>query len=235
MAHGITESIRRAAVPIHPAGRPFIALFAVATLVLFLLWPPLGCLGLLLTGWCALFFRDPARVTPLSAGLAVSPADGRVAQVDYAVPPAELGLGDIALPRVSVFMSVFDVHVNRAPLGGRVALLVHKPGRFLNAEDPAASTENERMSLRLETDAGPVGVVQIAGLIARRIVAFVGVGAGLATGERIGLIRFGSRVDVYFPAGARMLVAEGQRAIAGETPIADLSGARPSLGATRIG
>lgn len=235
MAHGISESIRRAAVPIHPAGRPFIGLFAVATIILFLVWTPLGFAGLVLTGWCTLFFRDPIRVTPLSPGLAVSPADGRVAQVDQAVPPAELGLGPVALPRVSVFMSVFDVHVNRTPVGGRVDLMVHKPGRFLNAEDPAASTENERLSVLLDTEYGRLGVVQIAGLVARRILPFVALGATLSPGERIGLIRFGSRVDVYFPLGTPLLVAPGQRAIAGETPIADLLGARPALATTRTG
>jgi phosphatidylserine decarboxylase len=234
MAHGISESIRRAAVPIHPAGRPFIAVFLIATVALYLIWAPLGFVGLVLTGWCTLFFRDPKRVTPVAPGLAVSPADGRVATVDEAVPPPEIGLGEAPLPRISVFMSVFDVHVNRAPLAGRVERVEHRPGLFLNAEDPAASADNERLSLLLATASGPVGVVQIAGLVARRIVGFVKAGDTVAAGGRIGLIRFGSRVDVYLPAGARPLVAVGQRAIAGETPLADLAGERPAIGETRI-
>lgn len=234
MAHGITESIRRAAVPIHRAGWPFIAAFAMVTLILFVVSDALGFLGVLLTLWCTLFFRDPPRCTPLSPGLATAPADGRVAIVDRAVPPAELGLDDMPRLRISVFMSVFDVHVNRAPVAGTVSRLEHKPGRFLNAEDPASTTENERVSIALAAAAGEVGVVLIAGLVARRIVPFTGVGAAVAAGERIGMIRFGSRVDVYLPHGAVALVAEGQRAVAGETPIADLAGLRPALEAVRL-
>jgi len=235
MAHGISESIRRAAVPINRAGRPFIAAFAVATIILFFLWAPLGFVGLVATGWCTLFFRDPARVTPLAPGLVISPADGRVAGVDFAAPPAELGLGATPRQRISVFMSVFDVHVNRAPLGGRITRTEHRPGKFLNAEDPAASTENERLGMVIEDAGEPIAVVQIAGLVARRIVPFVIAGDTVATGERIGLIRFGSRVDVYLPEGASVLVALGQRAVAGETPLADLSATRPAVTATRTG
>lgn len=235
MAHGVSESIRRAMVPINRAGRPFIALFAVVTVVLFVLWQPLGWIGLILTLWCMAFFRDPKRVTPLLEGVAVAPADGRVALVDHAVPPAELGLGDEPRLRISTFMSVFDVHVNRTPVSGRVAQSQHRPGRFLNAEDPASSAENERQSIHLETEAGDIAVVMIAGLVARRIVPLHAVGDHLLAGERIGLIRFGSRVDVYLPAGSRPLVAVGQRAVAGETPIADFDGLRPALDATRTG
>ncbi len=235
MAHGVTESIRRAMVPIHPAGRPFIALFAVATVVLFVIWQPLGWIALILTIWCTAFFRNPARVTPLSDGIAVAPADGRVSLVDHAAPPAELGLGPEPRLRISTFMSVFDVHVNRTPVTGRVVQSQHRPGRFLNAEDPASSAENERQSILLDTPAGDVAVVMIAGLVARRIVPLHAIGDHLMVGERLGLIRFGSRVDVYLPKGARPLVAVGQRAVAGETPIADLAGLRPALDATRIG
>jgi phosphatidylserine decarboxylase len=235
MAHGVTESIRRAMVPVNREGRPFILGFAVVTVVLFVLWQPLGWIALALTIWCALFFRDPQRVTPLLPDLAVAPADGRVAAVGHAVPPAELGLGPAPRPHVSIFMSVFDVHVNRAPLAGRVVLSEHRPGRFLNAEDPAASRDNERLSLLMDTASGDVGVVQIAGLVARRIVPFVQVGDHLVAGERIGMIRFGSRVDVYLPEGSRPLVAVGQRAVAGETPIADIAGLRPAVDATRLG
>lgn len=235
MAHGVTESIRRAMVPIHPAGRPFIALFAVATVVLFVIWQPLGWIALILTIWCTAFFRNPARVTPLLDGIAVAPADGRVSLVDHAAPPAELGLGPEPRLRISTFMSVFDVHVNRTPVTGRVVQSQHRPGRFLNAEDPASSAENERQSILLDTPAGDVAVVMIAGLVARRIVPLHAIGDHLMVGERLGLIRFGSRVDVYLPKGARPLVAVGQRAVAGETPIADLAGLRPALDATRIG
>jgi len=234
MAHGITESIRRAAVPINRLGWPFIAGFAVATAVLFAISDVLGFAGLALTLWCALFFRDPKRVTPLVPGLAIAPADGRVAIVDHAVPPAELELGDMPRPRVSVFMSVFDVHVNRAPLAGTVIRRTHRPGRFLNAEDPASTTENERVSIALQTAHGPIAVVMIAGLVARRIVPFVTDNDPVSAGERIGMIRFGSRVDVYLPAGAVPLVAEGQRAVAGETPIADIAGVRPAVDAVRL-
>jgi len=235
MAHGIGESIRRAMVPVNRAGRPFILAFGVATIVLFVIWQPLGWIGLILTMWCAAFFRDPQRLTPVAEGAVVAPADGRVALVDYAVPPAELGLGSEPRLRISTFMSVFDVHVNRTPVSGRVVQSVHRPGRFLNAEDPASSAENERQSILLDTPAGDVAVVMIAGLVARRIVPLHAIGDHLVAGERIGLIRFGSRVDVYLPADSRPLVAVGQRAVAGETLIADTAGLRPALTTTRIG
>jgi phosphatidylserine decarboxylase len=220
MAHGVTESIRRAIVPIHPAGRPFIGLFAVATVVLFVVWQPLGWIALILTLWCTAFFRNPNRVTPLSDGLAVAPADGRVALVDHAAPPAELGLGPEPRLRISTFMSVFDVHVNRTPLAGKIVQSRHRPGRFLNAEDPASSAENERQSILLDTAAGDVAVVMIAGLVARRIVPLHAVGDHLVAGERIGLIRFGSRVDVYLPVSARSEVTIGQKVTGGRTILA---------------
>jgi phosphatidylserine decarboxylase len=223
----VFDSIRAQFVPIHREGYPFIGAFALVSIVLFLLWSPLGWLGTLATLWCAYFFRDPPRVTPVADGLVVAPADGRVSQVTSAVPPAELELGPAALARVSIFMSVFDCHVNRSPVGGRIERVVYKAGKFLNADLDKASEDNERNSLVVAGARGRVGVVQIAGLIARRIVPFVREGEEIGAGERIGMIRFGSRVDVYLPAGVRPLVSEGQTAIAGETVIADLATSDP--------
>ena len=218
----ISHSIRSQLAPIHPEGYPFIGLFAVASLLLFWLWTPLGWIGAFLTAWCVYFFRDPPRVTPLRDGLIVSPADGRISLVLNAVPPAELNLGDRPLPRVSVFMSVFDCHVNRAPMSGRVERIVYKPGKFLNADLDKASEDNERNSLVIAGDHVRIGVVQIAGLVARRIVCFVREGDMTAAGDRFGLIRFGSRLDIYLPEGTRPLVAVGQTSLAGETILADL-------------
>jgi phosphatidylserine decarboxylase len=176
----------------------------------------------LLAAWCTYFFRDPARVTPLREGLIVSPADGTVSRVSLAVPPAELGLGTRPLPRVSIFMSVFNCHVNRSPMSGRIAVVAYRPGKFVNADLDKASEDNERNGLTIESETARIGVVQIAGLVARRIVCFVREGDHVAAGERIGLIRFGSRLDVYLPEGTAPLVSEGQSAIAGETIVADL-------------
>ena len=219
----IVNSIRSQLAPIHPEGYPFIGTFALASLILFWLWTPLGWLGSVLTLWCAYFFRDPPRVTPLSDRLVVSPADGRVSLVANAVPPPELALGETALPRVSIFMSVFDCHVNRAPVSGRIERIAYTPGKLLNADLDKASEDNERNALVIATASGRVGVVQIAGLIARRIVCWVKEGQEIAAGERIGMIRFGSRVDVYLPAGTVPLVSAGQTSLAGETVIADLA------------
>ncbi|RXF73998.1 phosphatidylserine decarboxylase [Hansschlegelia zhihuaiae] len=219
----VTTSIRNAMVPIHPEGRIFIAAFAIVAFILFLIWQPLGWIGAAATVWCALFFRDPDRVTPLADGLVVSGADGVVCDVKSAIPPPELGLGSAPLPRVAVFMNVFDVHVNRAPVGGRIARIAYTPGKFLNADLDKASEDNERNALLVESPYGTVGVVQIAGLIARRIVCFVREQEQLAPGQRFGLIRFGSRVDHYLPTGTVPLVGVGQRTVAGETVIADLS------------
>jgi phosphatidylserine decarboxylase len=218
----IVASIRSQLVPINREGYPFIGVFALVSLVLFWLWAPLGWIGTLLTVWCALFFRDPPRVTPLRDGLIVAPADGRVSQIINALPPPELDLGTRSMPRVSIFMSVFDCHVNRSPVTGRIERIVYKAGKFLNADLDKASEDNERNSFLIATAGTRIAVVQIAGLVARRIVSFVREGATLGAGERIGMIRFGSRVDVYLPEGVRPLVAEGQTAIAGETVIADL-------------
>jgi phosphatidylserine decarboxylase len=218
----IAHSIRAQIPPVHPEGYPFIGGFALVSLILFWIWTPLGWLGTLLTVWCALFFRDPVRVTPVREGLVVSPADGRVSMVAPAVPPAELGLGDKPLLRVSIFMSVFNCHVNRAPVAGRIDRIAYRPGKFINAELDKASEDNERNGLVISTPSGRIGVVQIAGLVARRIVSFVREGQLLGAGERFGLIRFGSRLDVYLPDGTRALVAVGQTAVAGETVLADL-------------
>lgn len=219
----IATSVRNLIVPIHKEGYPFIAIAAVSALVLGHLWSPFGWIGALLTLWVCYFFRDPPRVTPMRDGLVVSPADGRVSLIVSAVPPAELDLGDEPMTRVSVFMNVFDCHVNRSPVTGRVSRMVYTPGLFLNAELAKASEDNERNSLTIETGGTKIGVVQIAGLVARRIVPFVKEGDNLAAGERFGLIRFGSRLDVYLPLGVKPLVSEGQTAIAGETVLADIA------------
>lgn len=224
----IIDSVRTTVlVPVHREGYPFIAIAGVATLLLawwgaWLTWPMLALLV-----WVVYFFRDPVRVTPAREGLVISPADGRVSMISRVVPPAELGLGPLPMLRVSIFMSVFDCHVNRAPIGGTIEKLAYRPGKFLNADLDKASEDNERNGVVLRTAYGTFGVVQIAGLLARRIVWWVGEGQPLATGERFGMIRFGSRVDVYFPEGAQPLVAEGQRAIAGETVLADMASSEP--------
>lgn len=217
----VTDSIRKQIVPIHPEGYPFIAIFAVVSVALHWLWPPLGWIGAILTVWCVLFFRDPPRVTPVRDGLVVAPADGVVCSVGTFSPPPELGLGPGPMMRVSIFMSVFDCHVNRAPVAGRIAKIAYRPGIFVNADLDKASEDNERNGVVLETTAGRFGVVQIAGLVARRIVSFKREDDVLLTGERFGLIRFGSRVDVYMPDGIKPVVALGMKTVAGETVIAD--------------
>ncbi|HUG61402.1 MAG TPA: phosphatidylserine decarboxylase [Methylomirabilota bacterium] len=225
----ISASIRNAIPPVHREGYKFVAVFLVGAIVLGWLWDPLFWIGLALTIWCALFFRDPTRVTPVTPSLVVSPADGKVSLVGMALPPPELNLGDTPRMRVCVFMNVFDVHINRAPVGGRVVRMAYRPGKFLNAELDKSSEDNERNGLVIERpDGRTVGVVQIAGLVARRIVPWVREGEGLSIGDRFGMIRFGSRLDVYLPEGATVLVAQGQRAIAGETVIADLDGGSPT-------
>jgi len=217
----VLDSVRKQIVPIHPEGYIFIAIFAVVSLVLHAIWAPLGWIGAVLTVWCAYFFRDPVRVTPLRPGLVVSPADGYVCSVGRFVPPPELGLGDEPMQRVSVFMSVFDCHVNRAPVSGRITRIAYKPGLFVNADLDKASEDNERNGFVFETDEGRFGAVQIAGLIARRILSFSKEGDSVLVGDRIGLIRFGSRVDVYMPDNAKPIVGFGTRCVAGETVLAD--------------
>jgi len=216
----VLDSIRNMLVPIRREGLPFIAILLFIALFFGWFWQPILWVGLALTAWCTFCFRAPPRVVPRAPDLVVSPADGRISAVTLTVAPKELGLGEQTRRRVSIFMSVFDCHVNRAPLAGKVKAVIYTPGKFLNAELDKASEGNERNGVVLETANGPVGVVQIAGLVARRIVCFAKPGDELLAGQRIGLIRFGSRLDVYLPVSASVLVAAGQRAIAGETVIA---------------
>ena len=220
----IYDSIRSQIVPVTPEGYPFIGAFAFISLVLFWLWSPLGWLGTLATIWCAYFFRDPPRVTPVRDGIVIAPADGRVSQVTSAAPPSDLGLGSKPLPRISIFMSVFDCHVNRSPVAGKIEKIVYRPGKFFSADLDKASADNEHNSMVIATAGARIAVVQIAGLVARRIVCFVRTGDSINTGQRLGMIRFGSRVDVYLPGGTPPLVAVGQTSIAGETVLADLRG-----------
>ena len=210
-------------VPINRAGYPFIAIFAVVRLLLYVWWAPLGFVGLVLTAWCIYFFRDPDRITPVDENLVISPADGVVQSIVQAPPPPELDMGDKPLTRVAVFMNVFNVHVNRVPVNGVISGKHYRPGKFFNASLDKASEFNERMSLKVKMkDDREIGFVQIAGLVARRIICDVDEGRAMRAGERFGLIRFGSRVDIYLPEGTVPSVIEGQTAIAGETVLADL-------------
>ncbi len=213
-------------LPIHSAGWPFIGLFVAANLGLAAVSGWAACAFVPLTLWCIAFFRDPERETPTGEGLVVSPADGRLLPVVQAAPPAELGMGPEPRTRLSIFMNVFDVHVNRVPTGGTVVKLAYRKGRFFNASFDKASQHNERMSIRigLEGGAGELAVVQIAGLVARRIRCDLAQGGRVLRGRRFGIIRFGSRLDVYLPAGAQVLAASGQRVRAGETVLAKLEG-----------
>ena len=214
--------LRKIIAPLHPDGWKFVGGAALTTVILFLLWSPAGWAALILTLWIAYFFRDPWRVTPTRPGLIVSPADGIVISLGPAPPPAELDMGTASLPRIGIFLNLFDVHVARAPIGGKLTARRYIKGRFVNASLDKASTDNERLALRIAPEEGPaIACVLIAGLVARRIVCGVYEGQSLAVGERIGLIRFGSRVDVYCPPPYVPLVALGQRMIAGETVLAD--------------
>jgi phosphatidylserine decarboxylase len=216
------DTIRSVLVPLHREGWRFVAIFLVVTLVLFWLWEPLGWIGLVLTAWCAYFFRDPPRTVPAREGLVVSPGDGVVQLIERAPPPPELDMGADPRLRISIFLNVFNVHVNRIPLGGTVGKLVYRPGKFFDASLDKASEENERQSIRIDLDGGrSVALVQIAGLVARRIVCDLHEGQVVRTGERMGLIRFGSRCDVYLEDGMVPLVDVGMTAIGGETVIAD--------------
>ena len=215
--------------PMHREGYRFVAVFAAATAVLFWLAEPLGWIGVCLTVWCYYFFRDPPRVTPLRDGLVISPADGVVSMIGPAIPPEELGLGPAALTRISVFMNVFNCHVNRLPIAGTIMKVAYRPGKFLNASLDKASVDNERNALAVRLpDGRDYAVVQIAGLVARRIVCDVKAGQTLRTGERFGMIRFGSRLDIYLPPGVQPLIALGQSALAGETVLADLASDEPA-------
>lgn len=223
----IIDSVRNALVPVHREGYRFVAIFFGVSVLLGLIAEPLFWIGMVLTAWCAYFFRDPERVTPLDDDIVVSPADGRVSSVVRMRPPEELGLGSDEMLRISVFMNVFDCHVNRSPVAGRIARKLYSKGSFLNAELDKASSENERSGIVIETERhGEIGVVQIAGLVARRILCWSEKGEMLDAGERFGLIRFGSRLDVFLPAGARSLVSVGQTAIAGETMLAEFGSAK---------
>jgi phosphatidylserine decarboxylase len=226
MLSSVYDSIRKFMPPIHREGYPFIAIALVVSLGFFLLWEPLGWIGLIIAAYITYFFRDPIRRTPEDDRIVVSPADGIITAVDMAAPPPELGLGAEPRQRISVFLSVFNVHVNRVPIGGTISRVAYTPGKFLNADLDKASQYNERNSLVIDGRMGQVAVVQIAGLIARRIVCWTEEGDFALPGARFGLIRFGSRLDVYLPAGATVQAAIGQTAVGGETVIADLSGAR---------
>lgn len=215
-------------VPINRAGWPFIAIALLLAILLAFFWLPLMWIGLIAAAFCTYFFRDPPRVTPVREGLVVSPADGRLQMIERAAPPSELQMGDAPLTRVSVFLNVFDVHVNRIPIAGRITGHAYRPGKFFNAALDKASELNERMSLKVTTsDNRDVAFVQIAGLVARRIKCNVNPGQEVKTGQVFGLIRFGSRMDVYLPEGVAPLVAVGQRMIAGESVIADLDSDEP--------
>lgn len=229
----IADSVRSALVPIHREGHRFIVIAALAAMLLGWLWQPLFWLGLIVTGWVAYFFRDPVRVTPVDPSLVISPADGRVSLIGPALPPQELGLGDGEMLRICVFMNVFNCHVNRAPISGTIEKIAYRKGLFINADLDKASEDNERNGLAIKGAYGTIGVVQIAGLVARRIVCFAHKGDSIAAGERFGLIRFGSRLDVYLPAGAYCDVHVGQIATAGETVLARF-GEKPEARPVRI-
>ena len=224
----LLDTVRKALVPVHREGWPFVGAFFVGAVVLGWIWDPLFWIGLALTGWCAYFFRDPERVTPLDDDIVVSPADGVISAIGPVVPPAELGLGEREMLRISVFMNVFSVHINRAPVRGRIDRVIYRKGKFLNADLDKASRENERNGFVIDSPHGALAAVQIAGLVARRIVPFAKEGEDVAAGERIGLIRFGSRVDLYLPEGAVPQVFTGQQAVAGETVLAAWGRGRPA-------
>jgi phosphatidylserine decarboxylase len=232
--HSILDTITDSLAPVHRDGHKFVAIGLGVTLLLFFLWPALGWLAAIITLWIIYFFRDPDRVTPLRDGLVVAPGDGRISSIEKVRPPAELGIGDAERTRISIFLSVFDVHINRAPIAGRIVRSIYVPGAFLNAALDKASEENERRAIVIETPSGTtIAVVQIAGLVARRIVTFLGEGDSVGIGERFGLIRFGSRVDTYLPPGTTALVNVGQRAVGGETVLADLKSSESEREARR--
>ena len=220
---------RSVIVPIHRAGWPFIGIALAAAVLLGLLWEPLFWLGLAAAAYCAYFFRDPPRVTPTRVGLVIAPADGMVLPIQRAVPPPELELGDQPLTRISIFLNIFNVHINRVPLDGTITALSYRPGKFLNASLDKASEDNERMALKVTTyDGVDLGFVQIAGLVARRIVCNVKLDEPVRAGQVFGLIRFGSRMDVYLPEGVHPLVVPYQTTVAGETVLADLQSDEPA-------
>ncbi|MGE3770216.1 MAG: phosphatidylserine decarboxylase [Bdellovibrionales bacterium] len=222
----VLQSVR---VAIHSDGWPFIGVFAIIAAVLSAISCVLGFVGWIVTAWCVYFFRDPDRVIPTRPGLIVSPADGIVQMIADVEPPAELQLPPGLYTRISIFLNVFDVHINRLPIGGTITHKVYVPGKFINASLDKASLDNERLGLKIKMDDGrEIAVVQIAGLVARRIVSWVDAGQTLKTGERFGMIRFGSRADVYLPADIAPQVVRGQRMIGGESIIADLTASEPA-------
>ena len=223
------DTIRNTLVPIHKEGYVFIVIFFIASLVLGYIAEPLFWIGLVLTLWCAYFFRDPERVVPQDDDLILSPADGRISHVAMVVPPPELELGIEPMLRISVFMNVFDCHINRSPVRGQVTRIEYRAGQFVNAELDKASSDTERNGLVIETRHGKLGVVQIAGLVARRIVCWVKPTEPLNAGERFGLIRFGSRLDVFVPHGGQPRVTVGQLAIGGETVLAEFGATKGAL------
>ena len=219
----LIDTISSVFVPVHKDGYKFVIAFAVITLVLIWVSEPLGWLGILATIWCAYFFRDPERFPPDRDNAVVAPADGRVSAIEKVDVPRELDLDGEQRVRISIFLSVFDVHINRSPVAGTIRKITYVPGKFLNAELDKASEENERQCLTLETGQGTrIGCIQIAGLVARRIVTFVREGDTVSLGERFGLIRFGSRTDIYLPPDCKPLVKVGQTAVGGETVLAEL-------------
>ena len=221
--------LRRVLAPLHPDGFKFVLAAVLATVLLFLLWTPAGWAAAVVTLWMVYFFRDPWRVTPTREGLLVSPADGIVTSVTPARPPPELEMGDAEVARIGIFLNIFDVHVTRAPVGGRVVALRYTKGRFVNASHEEASLNNERMAIRVAPPEGPeIAYVQIAGLVARRIVCDLREGQRIVTGQRMGIIRFGSRVDVYCPPPYVTMVVAGQRMVGGETVLADRFAQEPS-------
>jgi phosphatidylserine decarboxylase len=220
--------------PMHREGYKFLLPALVISAFFLWLWQPLGWVLLGISVWIYYFFRDPIRYVPEGPDLVVSPADGVVQLIERAVPPAELEAGTEPLLRVSIFMSVFNCHVNRAPVAGEVAKMAYREGKFFNASLDKASSDNERNSLLLSmADGRQIIVVQIAGLVARRIVPFVKQGDRLKAGQRFGLIRFGSRLDVYLPEGVQPLVGVGQTAVAGETVLADLGASAAAMSVRR--
>ncbi len=228
-AISLQQTLKLVVAPVHPEGWPFIAISILATIMMALIDVSVGWIGAIITGWCVYFFRDPERVTPSRPGLVVSPGDGRVVSIAAALPPEEIGMGSEPRTRIGIFLSTFDVHVNRVPADGVVKSLAYRPGRFINASLDKASEANERMAVRLVlADGRDLAFVQVAGLIARRILCTLAEGQTVRSGERYGMIRFGSRVDLYLPTGVAPLVVVGQRVIGGETVLADLTSGEPA-------
>jgi len=220
----LLQTIKSIFVPIHHEGWIFIAIFAIVSLIVSIFLPFFAWIGLIITTWCVYFFRNPSRVTPIREGLIISPADGVIQSISKVVPPVELELGDSERTRISIFMNVFNVHVNRIPITGSISKIHYKAGIFLNASLDKASEQNEQNLIKITTPENvEIGMVQIAGLVARRIVCDLDMGQPVKTGETFGIIRFGSRVDVYLPPDIQSLAIEGQTTVGGETILADLS------------